>query len=169
MLKKRSCQGFLVNIFRTQQSNLLLITVSIVWDFTDVFPNGLSGAPPYTQVEFTIDLLSRAIPLSKLYIGWPRRNYKNWRYNYRNCWINVSFNQVYVLGVQWLFVKKKDGSIKMCIEYHKLNGLTTKNRYPLLWIEDLFDQLKSLTVFSKIELRQGYDQLKGRRHFKNIV
>ncbi|GJU08722.1 putative reverse transcriptase domain-containing protein [Tanacetum coccineum] len=61
-------------------------------------------------------------------------------------------------GAPVLFVKKKDGSFRMCIDYHELNKLTVKNRYPLLKINDLFDQLQGSRVYSKIDLRSGYHQ-----------
>ncbi|GJY30361.1 putative reverse transcriptase domain-containing protein [Tanacetum coccineum] len=67
------------------------------------------------------------------------------------------------LGAPVLFVKKKDGSFWMCIDYHELNKLTVKNRYPLLRIDDLFDQLQGSRVYSKIDLRSGYHQLRVRK------
>nr|GFB41103.1 putative reverse transcriptase domain-containing protein [Tanacetum cinerariifolium] len=65
-------------------------------------------------------------------------------------------------GAPVLFVKKKDGSFWMCIDYRKLNKLTVKNRYPLPRIDDLFDQLQGSRVYLKIDLRSGYHQLRVR-------
>ena len=59
-----------------------------------------------------------------------------------------------------LFVKKKDGTLRLCIDYRKLNQVTVKNKYPLPRVDDLFDQLQGAQVFSKIDLRSGYHQLK---------
>ncbi|KAL4038316.1 hypothetical protein IC575_001930 [Cucumis melo] len=63
-------------------------------------------------------------------------------------------------GAPVLFVKKKDGSMRLCIDYRELNKVTVKNRYPLPRIDDLFNQLQGATVFSKIDLRSGYHQLR---------
>ena len=59
-----------------------------------------------------------------------------------------------------LFVKKKDGMLRLCVDYRQLNKMTVKNKYPLPMIDDLFDQLRGASVFSKIDLRSGYHQLK---------
>jgi hypothetical protein len=59
-----------------------------------------------------------------------------------------------------IFVPKNDGTQRMCVDYRALNGVTIKNKYPLPWIDDLFDQLRGACVFSKIDLRSGYHQLK---------
>ena len=63
-------------------------------------------------------------------------------------------------GAPVLFVKKKDGTLRMCIDYRQINKVTVKNKYPLLRIKYLFDQLKEASVFSKIDLRSGYYQLR---------
>nr|GEU67455.1 retrovirus-related Pol polyprotein from transposon 17.6 [Tanacetum cinerariifolium] len=75
---------------------------------------------------------------------------------------DVSIVQDFPEGAPVLFVKKKDGSFWMCIDYRKLNKLTVKNRYPLPMIDDLFDQLQGSSVYSKIDLRSSYHQLRVR-------
>ena len=64
------------------------------------------------------------------------------------------------MGITGIFVEKKDGSLRMCVDYRQLNDVTIKNKYPLPRIDDLFDQLSGAKVFSKIDLRTGYYQLK---------
>ncbi|GJW50677.1 putative reverse transcriptase domain-containing protein, partial [Tanacetum coccineum] len=110
--------------------------VPIVQDFPEVFPKDLSGLPQTRQVEFQIDFVPGAAPLI-------RPSSSPW-------------------GAPVLFVKKKDGSFWMCIDYRELNKLTVKNRYPLPRIDDLFDQLQGSSVYSKIDLRSGYHQLRVR-------
>jgi hypothetical protein len=66
------------------------------------------------------------------------------------------------LGVPVIFVEKKDGTQRICVDYRLLNEVTIKNKYPLLRIEDLFDQMRGAKVFSKIDLRSGYHQMKIR-------
>jgi hypothetical protein len=65
-------------------------------------------------------------------------------------------------GAPVLFVQKKDGSQRMCVDYRSLNDVTVKNKYPLPRIEDLFDQMRGARIFSKIDLRTGYHQVKIR-------
>ena len=66
-------------------------------------------------------------------------------------------------GAPVLFVKKKDGNMRLCVDYHDLNAVTIKNKYPLPRIDNLFDQLKGAKFFSKIDLRSGYHQLRVRQ------
>ncbi|XP_073045974.1 uncharacterized protein [Primulina eburnea] len=110
--------------------------IPIMRDFPDVFPEELLGTVPNREIGFEINLVPEAAPISKaLASPW---------------------------GAPVLFVKKKYGSIRLCIDYSELNKITIKNKYPLSRIDDLFDQLKGATVFSKLDLRTGYQQLKVR-------
>jgi hypothetical protein len=137
--------------------------IKVVLEFPDVFPEDLSGMPQERKVEFAIELLPGTAPISK-------RAYK------------VSGPELVELKKQidelsdkgyirpstspWathvLFMEKKDGTRRMCIDYRALNEVMIKNKYPLPRIEDLFDQLRGASVFSKIDLRSGYHQLRIR-------
>ncbi|GJW83737.1 putative reverse transcriptase domain-containing protein [Tanacetum coccineum] len=135
--------------------------ISVVRDFVDMFLEDLSGLPLQRQVEFRIDLIPRASPVAKSPYrlapsemqelsgqleelqdkGFIRPSHSPW-------------------GAPVLFVKKKDESFRMCIDYRELNKLTVKNQYPLPRIDDLFDQLQGSRFFYKIDLRSGYHQLR---------
>ncbi|GKE47031.1 putative reverse transcriptase domain-containing protein [Tanacetum coccineum] len=142
----KGCDVFLAHITtkeaKDKSEGKRLEDVPIVRDFPEVFPEDLPGIPPARQVEFQIDLVPEQLQeLSDK--GFIRPNSSPW-------------------GAPVLFVKKKDGSFRMCIDYRELNKLTVKNRYPLPRIDDLFDQLQGSSVYSKIDLRSGYHQLRVR-------
>jgi len=140
-----------------------VVDVPIVREFADVFQEDLPGVPPERPVEFRIDLVPGAAPIAMapyrlappemqelstqlqelLDKGFIRPSSSPW-------------------GAPILFVKKKDWSHRMCIDYQELNKLTIKNRYPLPKIDDLFDQLRGASWFSKIDLRSGYHQMRVR-------
>ncbi|GJX18295.1 putative reverse transcriptase domain-containing protein [Tanacetum coccineum] len=137
--------------------------IQVVREFPEVFLEDLPGLPHVHQVEFQIDL----IPGATLVARAP--------YRLAPSKMQELSNQLQELadrgfirpstspwGAPVLFVKKKDGSFKMSINYRELNKLTVKNRYPLPRIDDLFDQLQGLSVYSKIDLRSGYHQLRVR-------
>ncbi|GJV12187.1 putative reverse transcriptase domain-containing protein [Tanacetum coccineum] len=126
-----------------------------------VFPEDLPGLPPARQVEFQIDLVPGAAPVARApyrlaLVEMQELSTQLQELSYRG-FIRPSSSP---WGAPIFFVKKKDGSFWMCIDYHELNKLTVKNRYPLLRIDDLFDQLQESRVYSKIDLRSGYHQLR---------
>jgi hypothetical protein len=157
--KKGSCYQMAVDSSEVDPLEI----IKVVSELPDVFPKDLPGMPPERKAEFAIELLPRTASIFK-------RAYK------------VSGPELVELKKQidelsekgysrpstspWaapvLFVEKKDGTRRMCIDYRALNEVTIKNKYPLPRIEDMFDQLREANVFSKIDMRSGYHQLRIR-------
>ncbi|GKB15190.1 putative nucleotidyltransferase, ribonuclease H [Tanacetum coccineum] len=137
--------------------------IPIMSEFLDVFLNDLSGLPPERHVEFRIDLTSRAAPITRTSYRLALTEMQELMNQLQELldkgFIRPSCS---ALGAPVLFVKKKEGSMRMCIDYRELNKVTIKNRYPLPRIDDLFDQLQGASYFSKIDLRSGYHQLNVR-------
>jgi hypothetical protein len=136
-------------------------SIYVVEEFMDVFPKELPGLPLEREVEFYIDLILGTAPIIKR--------------PYRMAPIELAELKLQIVELQqkgyirpssspWgalvLFVTKKDGSMRMCIDYRSLNEVTIKNKYPLPQIDDLFDHLQEAKYFSKIVLRSGYHQLR---------
>ncbi|GJZ35059.1 putative reverse transcriptase domain-containing protein [Tanacetum coccineum] len=130
---------------------------------SEIFPEDLPGLPPARQVEFQIDLVPSAAPVAQA----PYRLAPT-KMQELSTQLQELFDKGFIRpssspwGAPVLFVKKKDRSFQMCIDYRELNKLTMKNRYPLPRIDELFDQLQGSRVYSKIDLRSGYHQLRVR-------
>ncbi|KAJ9545199.1 hypothetical protein OSB04_024906 [Centaurea solstitialis] len=160
---RKDCVAFMAHVIDKKTEEKSIQDIPVVREFPEVFPEELPGLPPPQQVEFHIDLVPGAGPVAKspyrlapsemqelssqlqevLDKGFIRPSSSPW-------------------GAPVLFVKKKDGSFRLCIDYRELNKITIKNRYPLPRIDDLFDQLQGATYFSKIDLRSGYHQMRVR-------
>ncbi|GJX45814.1 putative reverse transcriptase domain-containing protein, partial [Tanacetum coccineum] len=142
---------------------LFVAHVPIIRDFPEVFPDDLPGLPPPQQVEFRIELVLGAALVARAPYRLAPSEMKELSEQLKELlekgFIRPSSSP---WGAPVLFVKKKDGSFRMCIDYRELNKLMVKNRYPLLRIDDLFDQLQGSNVYSKIDLRSGYHQLRIR-------
>ncbi|GKA42691.1 putative reverse transcriptase domain-containing protein, partial [Tanacetum coccineum] len=164
---EKGCQVYLVQVTtkkgEDKSEERRLEDVPIVQEFPIVFPEDLPGLPPARQVEFQIDLVPGAAPVARAPYRLAPAEMQELSTQLQELsdrgFIRPSSSP---WGAPVLFVKKKDGSFRMCIDYRELNKLTVKNRYPLPRIDDLFDQLQGSRVYSKIDLRSGYHQLRVR-------
>ncbi|GJW41307.1 putative reverse transcriptase domain-containing protein [Tanacetum coccineum] len=159
----RGCHTFMAHVIDTSFEKKGMEDVLIVNEFLDVFPEDLSGTPPERKVEFRIDLVPGETPIDKTPYRLAPSKMKEFMSQLQELldkgFIRPSSSP---WGAPIIFVKKKDGSMKMCIDYRELNKVTMKNMYPLPRIDDLFDQLQGAMWFSKIDLRSGYHQLRVR-------
>ncbi|XP_071905996.1 uncharacterized protein [Coffea arabica] len=160
MLSK-GAQGFIAFLINTPSDQVRLEDVLVVREFSDVFPEELTTLPPEREVEFKIDLVPGTAPISKTPYRMAPAELKELKIQLQDLlekgFVKESDSP---WGAPVLFVKKKDGSLRLCIDYRGLNEVTIKNKYPLPLIDSLFDQLQGSVVFSKLDLRQGYYQLK---------
>nr|GFC09232.1 putative reverse transcriptase domain, ribonuclease H-like domain, aspartic peptidase domain protein [Tanacetum cinerariifolium] len=158
---------FLANIttktIKEKSKEKQLEDVPIVREFSEVFPEDLPGIPPTRQVEFQIDLIPGVAPVVHAPYRLASSEMKELSDQLQKLsdkgFIRPSSSP---WGAPVLFVKKKDGSFLMCIDYRELKKLTVKNRYPLPRIDDLFDQLQGSSIYSKINLRSSYHKLRIR-------
>jgi hypothetical protein len=137
--------------------------IPMVCDYPDVFPDELPGMPPDRDIEFVIELQPRTAPISKRPYRMPPAELAELKKQLQEL-LDKGFIRPSTSpwGCLALFVKKKDESLRLCVDYRPLNAVTIKNKYPLPRIDVLFDQLVGAKVFSKIDLRSGYHQIKIR-------
>ncbi|KAJ4981049.1 hypothetical protein NE237_031886 [Protea cynaroides] len=147
-LKAKKCLekgaiGYLVSVVDLTKDAPRMEDIDVVWDYPDIFPEELPGLPPDRATEFVIDLIPGAVPVSKAPYRMAPTKLKELKVQLQELldkgYIRPSISP---WGAPVLFVKKKDGSVRLCIDYRELNKLTIKNRYPLPRIDDLFDQLQ---------------------------
>jgi len=137
-----------------------ITVIHVVREFEDVFPEEVPSLPPRREVEFSIDLVPGAGLVSiapyRMTLAELVELKKQIEDLLEKQFIRPSASP---WGAPVLLVKKKDGSIRLCVDYKQLNKLTIKNKYPLPRIDDLMDQLHGASVFSKIDLQSGYHQI----------
>ena len=140
---RQGCQGFLAVVKDTTVTAKDVNEVPIVCEYTDVFPEELPGLPLDREIEFCIDLVPGTAPISIPPYRMAPAELKELKEQLQELLDNGFIRpSVSPWGAPVLFVKKKDGSLRLCIDYRELNKVTIKNRYPLPRIDDLFDQLQ---------------------------
>jgi hypothetical protein len=137
--------------------------IPIVCEYPDIFPDDLPGMPLDRDTEFIIELQPGTAPISKRPYRMPPNELAELKIQLQDL-LDKGFIRPSASpwGCPALFVKKKDNSLRLYVDYHPLNAVTIKNKYPLPRIDILFDQLAGAKVFSKINLRSGYHQIKIR-------
>jgi hypothetical protein len=137
--------------------------IPVVCDYPDVFPDELLGMPPDRDIEFAIELQPGTAPISKRPYRMPPAELVELKKQLQEL-LDKGFIRPSTSpwGCPALFVKKKDESLRLCVDYRPLNAVTIKNKYSLPRIDVLFDQLVGAKVFSKIDLHSGYHQIKIR-------
>ena len=160
---RRGCQGYLALVRDTVADRGKVDDVPIACEFPDVFPEELSGLPPDREIEFCIDVVPGTAPISLPPYRMAPAELKELKEQLQDL-LDKGFVRPSTSpwGAPVLFVKKNDGSLRLCIDYKQLNKVTVRNKYPLPRIDDLFDQLQGASCFSKIDLRSGYHQLRIR-------
>nr|GEW44484.1 putative reverse transcriptase domain-containing protein [Tanacetum cinerariifolium] len=159
----RDCQIFLAQVTKKETQDKSeekrLEDVPIVQDFPGVFLEDLPRLSPMRQVEFQIDLVPSAAPMASAPYRLAPLELQELSTQLEEL-SNKGFIRPSHPREPWFCLSKKGGSFRMCIDYRKLNKLTVKNRYLLSRIDDLYDQLQGSSVYSKIDLRFGYHQLR---------
>jgi len=143
------------------ENQAVIDKLQVVCDFPEVFPKEIPDVPPEREVEFSIDLVPGTKPVCMTPYRMSASELAELKKQLEDL-LDKKFVRPSVSpwGASVLSVKKKEGSMRLCIDYRQLNKVTIKNRYPLLRIDDLMDQLVGARVFSKIDLRSGYHQIK---------
>jgi hypothetical protein len=137
--------------------------VPVINEFLNVFPEDLPGMPPDRDIEFVIELKPGIAPIYKTPLRMTTPELAELKEH-----IKELLEKGFICpssspwGAPMIFVPKKDGTQRLCVDYRALNEVTIKNKYLLPRIDDLFDQLRGACVFSKIDLRLRYHQLKVR-------
>jgi hypothetical protein len=135
----------------------------VVRDFPDMFPDELPGMPPKRAIEFKIELQPGMAPIAKALYKMSSIELADLKIQLQDL-LDKGF--IHQSSSLWccvtLFIPKKDKELRLCVDYRPLNAVTIKNKYPLPCIDILFDQLAGAQVFSKIDLRSSYHQIRIR-------
>ena len=161
MMVRKGCESYLAYVIDMKKAEPSLLDTPIVCYYPDVFLEELPRLSPHREIEFSIDVVLGATLASITPYRMAPVELKELKPQLQELlekgFIRPSASP---WGASVLFVKKKDGTLRLCVDYRQLNKMTVKNKYSLPRIDDLFDQLKGASVFSKIDLRSRYHQLR---------
>jgi hypothetical protein len=156
----KGCQIFETHMEETSKYRVSTIEdYAVLKEFEDVFKEIL-GLPPKRDIDFSINLMPGEALVSKTPYRMSTPELKELQMQLEELLKEYICPSVSPWGAPVLFVKKNDGALKLCIDFRQLNKVTMKNKYPLPRIDDLFDLLKDAKIFSKINLRLGYHQVR---------
>ena len=158
---RKGCEAYLAYVIDTVKARPSVSDIPIVSDFPDVFLDELPRLPPHREIEFAIYAVPGATSTSITPYRMAPLELKELKLQLQEL-LEKGFIRPSVppWGAPMLFVKEKDGTLRLCIDYRQLNKLTVNNKYTLPRIDYLFDQLKGASMFSKIDLRSGYHHLR---------
>nr|XP_016464696.1 PREDICTED: uncharacterized protein LOC107787615 [Nicotiana tabacum] len=160
-LSKKGWLGLLAIVNDTRKETISIENIPVVREFSDIFPGDLPGLPPVREIDFGIDLPPDIQPISIPPYRMAPTELKELKQQLQNL-LDKGFiiPSISPWGAPVLFVKNKDGSLRICIDYRQLNKIIIRNKYPFPHIDDMFDQLQGFAHFSNIDLRSGYHMLR---------
>ena len=150
---RKGCETFFALILDSKRGQVHVDKIPVVREFPDVFPEELPGIPLEREVDLSIEIVPGTTPISRALYRMAHSELKELKLQLQEL-LDKGFIRpnVFPWGALVLFVKKKDGTLRMYIDYRQINKVLVKNKYPLPRIDDLFDQLKGAYIFSKIDL-----------------
>jgi hypothetical protein len=163
---RKGCQIFAAHMEETPKDKVPnLEDHAVLENFEDVFKE-VPGLPPKRDIDFSINLMPGAAPVSKTPYRMSTPELKELQMQLKELlkkgYIRPSVSP---WGDPVLFMKKKDGTLRLCIDFRQLNKVIVKNKYPLPRIDDFFDQLKDAKIFSKIDLKSGYHRVRIKEEY----
>ena len=137
---RKGYEAFLALILDSKRGQVNLEDIPVIKEFPDVFPENLPGLPPKIEVDLSIEVIQGTTPISRAPYRMAPTELKELKTQLHEL-LDKGFIRPSVSpwGAPVLFVKKKDGTLRMCIDYRKINKVTVKNKYPFPRIKDLFD------------------------------
>ena len=150
---RKGCETFLALILDSKRGQVDVEKIPVVREFPDIFPEELPSIPPEREVDLSIEIVPGTTSISRALYRMAPSELKELKLQLQEL-LDKGFIRPNVSpwGAPILFVKKKDGTLRMYIDYRQINKVLVKNKYPLPRIEDLFYQLKGADIFSKIDL-----------------